>query len=287
MKISGLDFLSDFEKRLLASMGARRQSDPLEFHRLLNFFEKTMVLKIGWTDLPLGRLTCRMVEEPQDFYFRGMFQSATNEQPYSFTLRPGKDYEKDISQLVDVIAVTAKEAKSDAPVTFDDAFAAAFAETAPNQEQEEPAFSPEAFFAARETSAEPEAFTEPEPAAAPKDTRTPEEILDLDVTITPQKTAASEEPAAPKVAQTTEEILDLEVTITPQKTVAPEDERIVPEEPAAATKSPKEKDTRTPEETIDLEVTITPQKTTPPEEPAEAPAEAPPKAKGKRAAKKE
>ena len=106
MKISGLDFLSDLETRLLGSLGDSPEPDSLEFQRLLNFSEKTMVLKIGWPDLPLGKLACRMIEETQDFYFRGTFLPASGDRLYSFTLRPGKDYEKDISLLVEVIART-------------------------------------------------------------------------------------------------------------------------------------------------------------------------------------
>jgi len=106
MKISGLDFLSDLETRLVGSLRDSPQPDPLEFQRLMNFSEKTMVLKILWPDLPLGKLACRMIEEPQDFYFRGTFLPASGDRPYSFTLRPGKDYEKDISLLVEVIART-------------------------------------------------------------------------------------------------------------------------------------------------------------------------------------
>ena len=318
MKISGLDFLSDFEKRLLASLGPPRLSAPLEFHRLLNFFDKTMVLKIGWSDLPLGRLTCRMVEEPQDFYFRGMFHAASDERPYSFTLRPGKDYEKDISLLVDSITVTAKGLRGDEPVAFADAFAAAFAEPPSPNEQAEASFSPEAFFASREASVDPvvpaeepasanepdggafdpeaffaarEASADPavpaeEPASAPaKDDGNfdPEAFFAARGTTSELEIPAqTESSSSPKDTRTTAEILDLEVTITPQKPAEPE-APAEPEMPAA----PKE--ARTTEEILDLEVTITPQKTEAPEEPAtpSAATEAPQKAKGKRAAKKE
>ena len=285
MKISGLDFLSDFEKRLLASLGPPRLSAPLEFHRLLNFFDKTMVLKIGWSDLPLGRLTCRMVEEPQDFYFRGLFHAASDERPYSFTLRPGKDYEKDISLLVDSITVTAKGLRGDEPVAFADAFAAAFAEPPSPNEQAEASFSPEAFFASREASVDPVVPAE-EPASAPaKDDGNfdPEAFFAARGTTSELEIPAqTESSSSPKDTRTTAEILDLEVTITPQKPAEPE-APAEPEMPAA----PKE--ARTTEEILDLEVTITPQKTEAPEEPAtpSAATEAPQKAKGKRAAKKE
>ena len=256
MNISGLDFLSDFEKRLRLSAGDALQSDQLEFHRLLNFFDKTMVLKIGWPELPLGRLTCRMVEEPQDFYFRGLFQTAPEGQPYAFTLRPGKDYEKDIGLLVDAITVTAKDVKGYIePVNFADAFAQAFSETPPTTEPQESNFNPEAFFASLgSTPASPEEPSAPYVPSSPdeqpaKDTRTPEEILGIETTAIPQKPSAPDEPPA-KDTRTPEEILGIETTPIPQKPSAPDEP---PAPPAAA-------------------------------EPPAAPA---PKAKGKKAAKKE
>jgi hypothetical protein len=115
MKFSGLDFLSDLEARLLASLAASPRPSAPEFHRVLNFSEKTIVLKIGWLDLPLGTMSCRMVEEPQDFYFRGSFQPSSGEASCPFTLRPGKDYEKDMSHLVEAIAGTAKIGASVSP----------------------------------------------------------------------------------------------------------------------------------------------------------------------------
>lgn len=108
MKISGLDFLSDLETRLLGSLAVPLRSSAPEFHRVLNFSEKTIVLKIGWPDLPLGTLSCRMVEEPQDFYFRGAFQPSSGEAACPFTIRPGKDYEKDMSLLVEAISGAAR-----------------------------------------------------------------------------------------------------------------------------------------------------------------------------------
>ena len=115
MKFSGLDFLSDLETRLLGSLAGIPQSSAPEFQRVLNFFEKTIVLKIGWLGLPLGTLACRMVEEPQDFYFRGSFEPATSGGRHPFTLRPGKDYENDMSQLVEAIAGAARNARVPAP----------------------------------------------------------------------------------------------------------------------------------------------------------------------------
>lgn len=115
MKFSGLDFLSDLEARLLASLAPSPRPSAPEFHRVLNFSEKTIVLKIGWLDLPLGTMSCRMVEEPQDFYFRGSFQPSSGEAACPFTLRPGKDYEKDMSLLVEAIAGMARTGASDSP----------------------------------------------------------------------------------------------------------------------------------------------------------------------------
>lgn len=115
MKFSGLDFLSDLETRLLGSLAGIPQSPAPEFQRVLNFSEKTIVLKIGWLGLPLGTLACRMVEEPQDFYFRGSFEPTTSGERHPFTLRPGKDYEKDMSQLVEAIVGTARNTSEPAP----------------------------------------------------------------------------------------------------------------------------------------------------------------------------
>jgi hypothetical protein len=115
MKFSGLDFLSDLETRLLGSLAATSHSSAPEFQRVLNFSEKTIVLKIGWLDQPLGTMSCRRVEEPQDFYFRGAFQPSSGEASFPFTLRPGKDYEKDMSLLVEAIVGTAKTGVSGSP----------------------------------------------------------------------------------------------------------------------------------------------------------------------------
>ncbi len=117
MKISGLHFLSDLEKRLLASICGDPESSKLEFHRLLNFPDKTMVFQVGWPGVPLGKLACRVVDEAQDYYFRGTFQPASSGHPYPFTLRPGKDYEEDISFLVEAIAESASRAKPPVPPT--------------------------------------------------------------------------------------------------------------------------------------------------------------------------
>lgn len=110
MKFSGFDFLLDLETRLLVSLAGFPQSSAPEFQRVLNIFEKTLVLKIGWLNLPLGTLACRMVEEPQDFYFRGSFEPTTSGEHHHFTLRPGQDYEKDMTRLVEAIAGTARNA---------------------------------------------------------------------------------------------------------------------------------------------------------------------------------
>jgi hypothetical protein len=115
MKISGLDFLSDLEARLLGSLSTPPGSSAPEFHRVLNFSNKTIVFKIIWLDVLFGTITCQMVEEPQDFYFRGEFQSSSGGPPLSFTIRPGKDYEKDISLLVDAISGTV-DSKNTGPV---------------------------------------------------------------------------------------------------------------------------------------------------------------------------
>jgi len=117
MKISGLNFLSDLEKRLLASICGAPGSSRLEFQRLLNFPDKTLVIQVGWPGVPLGKLTCRVVDETQDFYFRGTFQPASSDPHYPFTLRPGKDYEKDMSLLVETIAESANRAKPPVPST--------------------------------------------------------------------------------------------------------------------------------------------------------------------------
>ena len=69
-----------------------------------------MVFKIGWLGQAVGKLVCRMVEEPQDFYFRGVFQPVSGDQPYPFTLRPGKDYESEICLLVEVVSGAARAA---------------------------------------------------------------------------------------------------------------------------------------------------------------------------------
>ena len=120
MKFSGLDFLSDLETRLLGSLAGSPRSSTPEFQRVLNFSEKTIVLKIGWLDQPLGTMFCRMVEEPQDFYFRGTFQPASGEASRPFTLRPGKDYEKEITLLVGAIAGMAGDVReSSHPATLD------------------------------------------------------------------------------------------------------------------------------------------------------------------------
>jgi len=141
MKISGLNFLGDLEKRLTVSINSTHESPKLEFHRFLNFSEKTLVFQVGWPGIPLGKLACRVVDEPQDFYFRGTFQPASSESTYPFTLRPGKDYDKDLSLLVEAIAGLASRTMQPVPQPADLVSPAAL-ETLPKAPPQKPPKKP-------------------------------------------------------------------------------------------------------------------------------------------------
>ena len=110
MKISGLDFLEDMEKRLRAWINMRSDLPELACRRFLNFRERTSILKIGYMSMTreveiTGEIACRLVEEPQDFYFRGVYKSLVGIHQYPFTLRPAKNYENDFYNLIDAVGM--------------------------------------------------------------------------------------------------------------------------------------------------------------------------------------
>lgn len=120
MKISGLDFLEDMEKRLRAWVNMRSDLPELACRRFLNFREKTIILKIGYITMAreteiTGEIACRLVEEPQDFYFRGVYKSLVGSDLYPFTLRPAKGYENDFYNLIDAVGMGWLEALPAAP----------------------------------------------------------------------------------------------------------------------------------------------------------------------------
>lgn len=111
MKMSSLDLLSELERRLKDRFSAMPMPFKPSFSRFLNFREKTFSLKIekaasfGDSE-PIGELFSRMVEEPQDFYFRGIYNTVNDPKPYPFTLRPSKNFETDFGQLVETVLLS-------------------------------------------------------------------------------------------------------------------------------------------------------------------------------------
>ena len=104
MKITGLDFATELKKLVKERVSGLPGGDRSEFVRFLNFAEHSLQIKIAWQNTAVGELSARVVEEPQDYYMRGAFFPADGSAPTGFTLRPGKDYERDLISIVETIA---------------------------------------------------------------------------------------------------------------------------------------------------------------------------------------
>lgn len=104
MKVTGMDFASDLARLLHKRVSSLPGGDRTEIVRFLNIPNNSLSLKISWNSTPIGQVNARIVEEPQDYYLRGAFYPADGSQPTGFTLRPGKEYQKNLESFVETIA---------------------------------------------------------------------------------------------------------------------------------------------------------------------------------------